>query len=357
MESITLAGSVGGKKDYPIECRFEYDDKALVKWREGIRDIYQLEFIDKSAKSYGYVIGGETDPKSMMIYCIATNQWHKGPSMTASVERKHLGGGVSTGYSRLAKFNIRTLKTVKLADPTFHILNSHTFFYQGSLYGVGGYNGKDVDKIYKINMATSQAFNIDYQLSLVNAQRQRQGLDPLAKNLCLCRSAEAHSTYQAKNNIMTHNDPLGGLFERVEAFGADGMKVAENVAMGQPTDDAVMKAWMGSSGHRANILNPGFTSFGASMKLSSRGQKFWTQQFLYGSCNGDEFESKLINLESSSDTPQATSNSTEPETLIGSPISLEKDNTDQTNVPSNTAGKLIPMIGLLSGLVIVTILF
>jgi uncharacterized protein YkwD len=54
---------------------------------------------------------------------------------------------------------------------------------------------------------------------------------------------------------------------------------AENIAMGQSDSDAVMAAWLNSSGHRANILNPQYTKIGVSGYLSPNGNPFWCQQF------------------------------------------------------------------------------
>ncbi|MFN2323641.1 MAG: CAP domain-containing protein, partial [Trueperaceae bacterium] len=48
----------------------------------------------------------------------------------------------------------------------------------------------------------------------------------------------------------------------------------ENVAAGYPSVDAVMAGWLGSDGHCANLMNPGFTEFGAG-----ESGRYWTQGF------------------------------------------------------------------------------
>ena len=55
---------------------------------------------------------------------------------------------------------------------------------------------------------------------------------------------------------------------------------AENIAAGQSTADRVVRAWMASSGHRANILNCANKAVGVGV---SRGTStygtYWTQDF------------------------------------------------------------------------------
>ena len=57
-------------------------------------------------------------------------------------------------------------------------------------------------------------------------------------------------------------------------------RAGENIAWGQRTPEAVMKAWMNSSGHRANILNEKFTSIGVGC-YEQNGVLYWTQLFIY----------------------------------------------------------------------------
>ena len=49
---------------------------------------------------------------------------------------------------------------------------------------------------------------------------------------------------------------------------------AENVAMGQQNEEEVMKSWLSSPGHCANIMNPNVTEVGAA-----HSGDYWTQLF------------------------------------------------------------------------------
>ena len=55
--------------------------------------------------------------------------------------------------------------------------------------------------------------------------------------------------------------------------------VAENIAMGQPNSQDVVRTWMNSSGHRANILNPNHHHIGVGAYRTEGGTIYWVQQF------------------------------------------------------------------------------
>ncbi|MCC6751300.1 MAG: transporter, partial [Deltaproteobacteria bacterium] len=64
--------------------------------------------------------------------------------------------------------------------------------------------------------------------------------------------------------------------------GATYVGAGENIALGQPTPAQVMKSWMTSPGHRANILGP-FTHLGTGYVPCGTGafaKPYWTQDFL-----------------------------------------------------------------------------
>ena len=97
---------------------------------------------------------------------------------------------------------------------------------------------------------------------LVNEERTSRGLVALTKSQTRQEGARRQALRQMNSHRMFH----GSYFGR-----------GENVAMGQPNPRSVMRAWMNSSGHRANILNPhhrhgGMAGFGS-------GTIYWCQQF------------------------------------------------------------------------------
>ena len=60
-------------------------------------------------------------------------------------------------------------------------------------------------------------------------------------------------------------------------------RAAENISLARgvknPVETAV-EEWMGSPGHRENILDPGFTHTGVGMAVAADGTIYFTQVFL-----------------------------------------------------------------------------
>jgi hypothetical protein len=71
------------------------------------------------------------------------------------------------------------------------------------------------------------------------------------------------------------------MVDRLERAGYTGWTaIAENIAAGYPTPEAVVQGWMSSPGHRANLLSPRYTEIGIGLvKSSDRFGTFWTQNF------------------------------------------------------------------------------
>jgi uncharacterized protein YkwD len=109
----------------------------------------------------------------------------------------------------------------------------------------------------------SPTYEVEVQLlKEVNIERERYGLVPLVLDRVIQLRARRHCGWMANSGSMIHSN--------------DG---AENIAMGQTDVKEVMHAWMGSSGHRANILNPGWRKIGLIGYRSPSGTTFWCQQF------------------------------------------------------------------------------
>lgn len=95
-------------------------------------------------------------------------------------------------------------------------------------------------------------------LELVNEERLKNGnLPPLKGVGLLDNAAGGHSTNMEDRDFFAHCDLDTGSTpgSRMTAAGYAWNFAAENIAAGQATPQAVMAAWMGSPGHRANILS------------------------------------------------------------------------------------------------------
>ena len=116
---------------------------------------------------------------------------------------------------------------------------------------------------------------------LVNAERARYGLSALTWADDLARVARGHSRDMIDRGFFDHTNPDGrSPFDRLRLAGISYRTAAENIAYGQRTPEAVMTAWMNSSGHRANILNASVKELGVGAAVSSGGTIYWTQMFV-----------------------------------------------------------------------------
>jgi len=114
-------------------------------------------------------------------------------------------------------------------------------------------------------------------VDIANRHRADRGIAPLTVNSSLSTAAQNHSTDQARRDRMTHTGSDGSnAGTRISRTGYSWSTWAENVAAGQPDAKSVMSAWMGSSSHRANILNSNLTQVGIGLNYSSNGTPYWT---------------------------------------------------------------------------------
>lgn len=115
-------------------------------------------------------------------------------------------------------------------------------------------------------------------VSLVNAVRAQYGLSALSIDPELCQVARYKSQDMAEKGYFAHESPTyGSPFQMMQSFGISYRTAGENIAYGQQTPQAVVNAWMNSSGHRANILNSSFTQIGVGFYADGY---YWTQMFI-----------------------------------------------------------------------------
>lgn len=116
-------------------------------------------------------------------------------------------------------------------------------------------------------------------VSLTNAERARKGCGALTVDSRLQAAAQGHSNDMVARDFFDHTNPSGkGPGDRMTAAGYRWSTFGENIAAGQRTPAEVMRAWMNSPGHRANILNCAFKNIGVGVTLKS-GSPNWTQDF------------------------------------------------------------------------------
>lgn len=117
-------------------------------------------------------------------------------------------------------------------------------------------------------------------LSLVNAERKKQGLNALTLSEKLTAVANEKARDMSVNNYFSHTSPTyGSPFQMMQQYGIRYKTAGENIAAGQATAEAVMRDWMNSSGHRANILNAEYTEIGIGY-YNAGSRPYWVQEFI-----------------------------------------------------------------------------
>jgi uncharacterized protein YkwD len=118
-------------------------------------------------------------------------------------------------------------------------------------------------------------------IALINDYRASRGLPPLAPARRLAAVAMWKARHMAQYGYTSHDDPAPpvarNVEQRFEACGYDG-SWGENIASGFESADGVVRAWLGSPGHRANIEYAAFSATGVGAAERS-GVVYWTEDF------------------------------------------------------------------------------
>lgn len=113
-----------------------------------------------------------------------------------------------------------------------------------------------------------QEIDTAYLQLIHNKERSQQGLEQLSFDPKLEEYAQNHAKYMAARQRLKHSN-----------LEYDYNTRGENIAMGQRNEEEVLKDWMNSRGHRANILNEGFTHAGFGCAGNESGQLYWCACF------------------------------------------------------------------------------
>lgn len=114
-------------------------------------------------------------------------------------------------------------------------------------------------------------------LAEVNAARAKNGLSALTLDASMNRAAAVRAAELAQSFSHTRPNGSRGLTALNEA-GVSYRTAGENIASGQQSAQAVVSAWMNSSGHRANILSASFGRMGVG-QATIGGRTYWVQLF------------------------------------------------------------------------------
>jgi uncharacterized protein YkwD len=119
---------------------------------------------------------------------------------------------------------------------------------------------------------------------LINQQRALHHLPGLTASPLLNRSAQGWTNVMVSSDQFTHG---ANFASRISAVGYDWRMAGENIATGYATPRGVVRAWMASTGHCQNILNPSYRNVGTGVSTRAvsgfaTGPGTWTQDFALG---------------------------------------------------------------------------
>jgi uncharacterized protein YkwD len=141
----------------------------------------------------------------------------------------------------------------------------------------------------QIEIAGGGGYSPDRQergfLDLINAYRRKNGAGKLTLQNQLGAAAEHHSQDMANKNYFSHKLANGDSpEENIERFGyTNWSSIGENIAAGQETAKAVMKAWKSSREHDRNMRNKSFTEIGIGRAYDRRSKYGWYWTTTFGS--------------------------------------------------------------------------
>lgn len=102
----------------------------------------------------------------------------------------------------------------------------------------------------------------------INAVRAAHQLRPLDVDHALVRAARDHSRTMLSRGIFAHGDFAG----RLRAHGVRFPFLAENLAWGTgsyASARSIVRSWLASPGHRANLLHPRFRKIGIGAPIGT----------------------------------------------------------------------------------------
>jgi len=141
-------------------------------------------------------------------------------------------------------------------------------------------------------------------LFLTNKERQNVGVNSLIFNEKLSEAASKKAQDMFDYNYWAHNSPTGKTpWVFIKSSGYKYVYAGENLARGFTTPDDVIKAWMASPDHRANMLSSNYQDVGFAVKLGKlNGEETVIVVEEFGNLNMPMARSKVAEVATATDT-------------------------------------------------------
>jgi len=168
---------------------------------------------------------------------------------------------------------LRYLPGCALLVLSFAVPYRNAFYFNNGSGGADWKIGEPEVTFWIANNSRSLPELRAFALTLINRDRQLNGLPPLVEDPLLAQAAQLHAEDMKARNYYDHVTPEGKTpTDRLAALGGQG-GVGENIVRQEGSIgtasrltwglvETYQKGWMYSDGHRANLLNPHYTKVG-----------------------------------------------------------------------------------------------
>ena len=140
-------------------------------------------------------------------------------------------------------------------------------------------------------------------LDLTNAYRKEHQLQDVRPDAQLAKVARAYAGYLAQTGTFSHTADGRQAGDRVTAVGYQWCQVAENLSMHEDSRgfesrdlaEKMVKGWIGSPGHRQNMLSPGATQIGVGVAQAPGPYPKYVSVQVFARPKSLEYEFKVSN--------------------------------------------------------------
>jgi uncharacterized protein YkwD len=121
-------------------------------------------------------------------------------------------------------------------------------------------------------------------VAATNIARATKGLPALTLNAALTAAAQKKANDMVAHGYFAHSSPTGVTpWSFIDAAGYEYIEAGENLGSGFKTADGLMKGWMNSPTHKANIMGTQYEEIGvASVKAVRNGKSVWYTVQMFG---------------------------------------------------------------------------
>ena len=208
----------------------------------------------------------------------------KPSNISRNVIRLNWNKTTCTGYQvyQVNGSSLKKLAVIRSSDTTTYRVTGLTpgtsYTFKLRAYKDDGKGKVNVGTFVTKTLSTRSSAVSDQEIALarlVNSERAKAGLKTLALDDKLCQAANVRAKEIAE--YFSHTRPDGTTcFTVLDDFSIQYWSAGENIAIGYPNSASVMSGWMGSPGHKANILTSSFTKIGVGYDPVTRA---WVQIF------------------------------------------------------------------------------